>query len=262
MISFAVFTSVTGTADDIVDRHMLTNADRGSYLLAGVLQAVGLALMLFPLRYLYRVVKYRRDELPRGVWPLALYAPLALGIVAVAGALHQLDVVERIANAPALPPEQAIERAQDEEASGFAIAIAIGGSVAALSLAAVLILVNQHGRRAGLLSNFIGIIGIIVGAFFVIGPLVGSVLGPLPIVQWFWLGALALLFLRRWPGGMPPAWESGEAEPWPTAQEIREQRQAEAEEAPDEPEEEEEEPAAAGAPAHPRSKKRKRKRKR
>jgi hypothetical protein len=196
----------------------------------------------------------------------------------MAGALHQLDVVERIANAPALPPEQAIERAREEEAAGFAIAIVVAGSVAALSLAAVLILLNQHGRKAGVVSNFIGIIGIIVGAFFVIGPLVGSILGPLPVVQWFWLGALALLFLRSWPGGMPPAWESGEAEPWPTAQEIREQRQAEAEaqgkgggrgrrrpepeEEPEEDDDDVEEPAATSAPAHPRSKKRKRKRKR
>lgn len=245
-----------------------------------MLQAVGVVLMLFVLRFLYKVVKYRREELPRGIWPLATAGPLLLGAIAVAGALHQLDVVERIADAPALPPEQAIDRAQDEQAESPAVVLAIIGSIGALSLAAVLILLNQNARRAGVLSNFIGIIGIIVGAFFVIGPLVGSVLGPLPIVQWFWLGSLAALFLGYWPGGRPPAWETGEEEPWPSAQEIREQRAADAEargvgpgrgrrravEAEDEDVEDEDVEAAdngqPAASAHPRSKKRKRKRKR
>jgi hypothetical protein len=40
------------------------------------------------------------------------------------------------------------------------------------------------------------------------------------------MGALAYLFSGRWPGGEPPAWKSGKAEPWPSAQEIREQRLA------------------------------------
>ena len=41
------------------------------------------------------------------------------------------------------------------------------------------------------------------------------------IVQAFWLGALGALFLGRWPGGRGPAWETGEAEPWPTAAAAR-----------------------------------------
>ena len=228
------------------------------------------------MRYLYRVVKYRREELPRGVLPLATYAPLGLAALALAGTFQQLAVVERVTKKLPLPPDVAITLAEDEQAKGAAVAIGIGGSIAALSIAAVFILLSQNARRAGILSNFIGIIGIIVGVFLVLGPLLGSVLGPIPIVQWFWLGALALLFLGIWPGGRPPAWESGEAEPWPSAQEVREQRaeaagdrRAERRAARDERDEEPDvdldedgldgEPAA---PAHPRSKKRKRKRRR
>ena len=36
--------------------------------------------------------------------------------------------------------------------------------------------------------------------------------GPL-IVQLFWLVAIGVLFLGRWPGGRGPAWETGEADP-------------------------------------------------
>jgi hypothetical protein len=62
-----------------------------------------------------------------------------------------------------------------------------------------------------------GVLGIIVGILFVIP--IGS---PVPVVQAFWLVALALLFSGRWPSGVPPAWASGQAEPWPSPQQLRE----------------------------------------
>jgi uncharacterized membrane protein HdeD (DUF308 family) len=277
LLSIAAFAvssaTVGGSFEDEVERDVAIQADRGGYLAAGILQALGVALLFLVLRYLYRVVKYRRDELPRGVWPLATYAPLALGVFAIVGTFQRLSAVERVTEKLPLPPEVAIELSRDEQASGGAIITGIGGSIAALSIAAAFILLSQNARKSGILSNFIGIIGIIVGVFLVLGPLLGSVLGPIPIVQWFWLSALAALFLGRWPGGRPPAWETGEAEPWPSAQEVREQRGAAAEErrdrkaearaaraVEDEPDDElDSEPAA---PAHPRSKKRKRKRRR
>lgn len=270
-----------GSFDDEVERDVAIQADRGGYLAAGLLQALGVAVLVVVLRYLYRVIKYRREQLPRGVLPLATFAPPALGLLALAGTFQRLDAVERVTAKLPLPPDVAIELSKDEQATGGAVIVGILGSIAALSIAAAFILLSQNARKAGVLSNFIGIIGIIVGVFLVLGPLLGSVLGPIPIVQWFWLGALAALFLGYWPGGRPPAWETGEEEPWPSAQEIREQRAAEAEEGgggrprrerrparepepeeepePDEDAELDDEPAA---PAHPRSKKRKRKRRR
>ena len=53
------------------------------------------------------------------------------------------------------------------------------------------------------------------------------ILSPLPIVQTFWLGALAVLLAKRWPNGVPPAWTTGEATPWPAQSEAREKRRAE-----------------------------------
>ncbi|HEX8744916.1 MAG TPA: hypothetical protein VF712_17460 [Thermoleophilaceae bacterium] len=270
--AFAVSSAaIGGSFDDEVERDVAIQAERGAYLAAGILQALGVAVLFVVLRYLYRVTKYRREELPGSVWPLATAAPLALGVFAIVGTFQRLGAVERVTEKLPLPPEVAIELSRDEQATGGAVITGIGGSIAALSIAAAFILLSQNARKAGLLSNFIGIIGIIVGAFLVLGPLLGSVLGPIPIVQWFWLSALALLFLGRWPGGRPPAWETGEEEPWPTAQEIRQQREAEGggrARRKQEPEEEyedlDEEPddAEPATPAHPRSKKRKRKRKR
>jgi hypothetical protein len=63
-----------------------------------------------------------------------------------------------------------------------------------------------------------GILGCIIGALVIIP------LGPLPVVQSFWLLALGALLLGRWPAGMPPAWRTGAAEPWPSQSEVAQQR--------------------------------------
>jgi uncharacterized membrane protein HdeD (DUF308 family) len=259
--------------DDIVESFLEISDNRGRYIARGALEGLAVAMLAPVLRYLYRVVKYRREALPRAIWPLATVGPIALGLLAFAGTLHQLDMIDTVVAELPLAPVDAEELFEDEQRKGLSVTIAILGSVAALTIAAVFILISQNARKAGVLTNFIGIIGIIVGAFLVIGPLAGSFLGPIPIVQWFFLISLALLFLGRWPGGRPPAWETGEEEPWPSAQELREEREAAAMERDErrrggrDPEREDEgepdeEPAEPAAPAHPRSKKRKKKRKR
>ena len=86
---------------------------------------------------------------------------------------------------------------------------------------------------------------------------------PLPIVQAFWLVALGLMLLGVGRAPLPPAWRTGQAEPWPSAQEGAARRRA-AEERKQgiepEPEPEPDADARARARPHPSSKKRKRKR--
>jgi hypothetical protein len=104
--------------------------------------------------------------------------------------------------------------------------------------------------RIGLVTRFMGVLGIITGALLVF-PL-GS---PLPIVQCFWLFMLGVLFLGRWPGGTPPAWRSGEAMPWPTGAQSRRRRAQDADE-----DEDEADPGADGLPPRAGSARKKRKR--
>jgi hypothetical protein len=132
-----------------------------------------------------------------------------------------------------------------------------------LSLGFAFVIISLNAMRVGLLTRFMGVLGIIVGVLFVIP------LGTLQVVQPFWLLTLTALFLGRWPNGVPPAWKTGKAEPWPTQQEVREEREKvkaaqlkAAGKSPPEPEPEPAAAAAAASPAHPTSKKRKRKRKR
>ena len=86
-----------------------------------------------------------------------------------------------------------------------------------MATAFLFVMLPLRARRAGLLSQFMGILGVIAGALMVLRlmPLVPE------ITQAFWLGAIGALYLGNWPGGRGPAWESGEPDPWPSAAQRR-----------------------------------------
>ncbi|MGO9889847.1 MAG: hypothetical protein ACLP0L_18330, partial [Solirubrobacteraceae bacterium] len=63
-----------------------------------------------------------------------------------------------------------------------------------------LVLVSMTAMRVGLLTRFLGYLGIIAGILTII-PVV-----PIPIIEAYWLLALAYLISGRWPSGVPPAW--------------------------------------------------------
>jgi hypothetical protein len=114
-----------------------------------------------------------------------------------------------------------------------------------------------NAMRVGLLTRFMGVLGIICGALIVL-----PILSPLPIVQTFWLGAMALLLTGRWPNGVPPAWRTGQVEAWPSQQAIRDARRAETERRRGGAPEPEPERQSDGTPSRPHSTSKKKKRKR
>lgn len=91
-----------------------------------------------------------------------------------------------------------------------------------LLLAVGVVLVALSAMRVGLVPRIVGYSGVLSGALFIIGVPVLT-----PIIQGFWLAATAVLLARRWPSGDPPAWDSGEAVPWPpTARQQAQQDRA------------------------------------
>jgi hypothetical protein len=178
-----------------------------------VFNSIGTLLLIAVLLYLYRVTKFRRPELPFAVAPLAVLGP---ALVAAAGILVQLDFND-IANEFVSSGSPKESRAEDLIANRSALAQSVGLS-GALALAFSTILLSQSAMRAGLLSRFLGILGIVVGAIYVLGTLFP--LGT-DLVQLFWLLALGLIFMGKWPGGRGPAWETGEAIEWPSTAQRR-----------------------------------------
>ena len=79
-----------------------------------------------------------------------------------------------------------------------------------------------NAMRVGLLTRFMGVLGVIVGVAVAADP-AHRPAGHHPRVL---AGRLGVLFLGRWPTASPRRGPPGEAEPWPTQQQLREQRDA------------------------------------
>ena len=197
------------------------------------------------LYYLYRAAVARRPEGGLNIlWPVALLAAVLLSVAAVTGYLDATSTAKDFVDGA-----QTKARADDlaGELSGTVTkALGLGGG---LCLGLTYLLLSLNAMRAGLLSRFMGILGIIAGILVVIPILPGA------FIQLFWIVALGMLFLGRWPNGRGPAWDVVEPVPWPTAADQQAARQAaEADEPePDEPEAEGDEPRQ-----RPASRKRKR----
>ena len=69
--------------------------------------------------------------------------------------------------------------------------------------------------RVGLVTKTVGYVGIVFGALFLfpLGVLV-------PLVQGYWLAALAVTLAARWPRGDLPAWQQGVAVAWPSSKRV------------------------------------------
>jgi hypothetical protein len=94
--------------------------------------------------------------------------------------------------------------------------------VSALALGFGIAIIALNAMRVGLLTRFMGVLGVIVGV--AVAPILP--IDQQGIIRVFWLAALGMLFLGRLPSGTPKAWVTGQAEPWPSQQQLREQRAA------------------------------------
>jgi hypothetical protein len=84
-----------------------------------------------------------------------------------------------------------------------------------------MIVVSLGAIRVGLLTRWMGVIGIFSGILILL-PIGGATLEIIPA---FWMLGMGILYLGRWPNGDPPAWAAGEARPWPTQAERRAERE-------------------------------------
>ena len=205
-------------------------------LLSSFLTALGYLALGWALTYLAVAVRNRRPEFPK----VLVYLPI---VVAVLQALSTLMATIATGRAVSdfLAGPKTVDAAHDIFTGGLTVFAQVLGVPGALGLALVFVFISLNAMRVGLLTRFMGVIGIISGVLLVI-PLGG----PLPIVQSFWLVMLAVLFMDRSPGGTPPAWKTGRAEPWPSSADVRAERQRAAAGQRGEPVEPEREPVGAG----------------
>ncbi|MEA2482014.1 MAG: hypothetical protein QOJ07_3936 [Thermoleophilaceae bacterium] len=277
-----------GAAPHTVGKTLMQVHDRQADLyVPAILQALGYLLLPIPLIYLYRATKARRDQLMQAARWVAIGGPI---LTAVAFVAHQIAVGSAASDfakspgtldlhasalglggaaGPVLSSEVHANKLITDAANTPVLAsLQYAGG---LALAFAFVLISLNAMRAGLLSRFMGIMGIIVAVLTIV-----PALGPLtPVISVFWVGALGVLLLDRWPGGRGPAWEAVEERPWPGGAERRQAMLREkgllddepANEADDDDYEDDDEPgvivsSSNGQQTHSRSKKRKRKRRR
>jgi len=184
--------------------------------LSAACSVLGLIAITVTLDFLLRATRARRPELPWQLRPLLWAGGAGLAILLIV-----LQVVTSVKlNHFVDHGSQTYEEARKVNDQGAAAYV---GILAQFAFAGAFVAIAVSAMRVGLLTRFLGYLGVISAVLFVI-PLV-----PVPIVQAYWFGALAMLFAGRSPSGTPPAWQSGEAIPWPSPAEMREQRVRDAE---------------------------------
>lgn len=239
--------SVSGSGEAEILRSV--DAHGGSVTLSSLLQAVGFALLAVPLVYLFRAVRARSERVLPQLIVLVAVAPLLVAVSTVLLGQARQEAAEQFVAGeakPTLSPKEAHEecaseqkdegkkafaeefepaqgetplaacekeKREDDEASNAvsdaslapaATIFALGGG---LLLAIGLFYTCLWAMRTGLLTRFWGSLGMALGIALLIGFL---------ILALVWFAYLGLLFLGKLPGGRPPAWEAGEAVPWPT----------------------------------------------
>ncbi len=231
-----------GEADSLRSLH-----DHASTVtLVSVIQALGFLLLAMPLLYLFRAVRERSPRLRAQFLPLVMLAPIALSVAAVLNGVSANEAATAFVEGKgtsSLTQAEATKECraeQSDDASAFrddfgkgsgalsdcattkieddkaedaikgtsirkvAEGIQFGGL---LALAFALIYSCLNGMRVGLLTRFWGALGIAIGAASIFG------LFQLGIIWFIYFGLLVAGWL---PGGRPPAWEAGEAVPWPS----------------------------------------------
>jgi hypothetical protein len=199
--------------------------DKPSAMLASqillALSALGLIGVFY---FLFRATVHRIPQFPRWVLYLVLVGPVFYAASLVIGGIDRIDVAHtfvdktsHIKHCPAVAGQAGDDCASEllkHDVNPLAVGLGFAGQ---LATAFGFVMLPLRARRAGLMSQFMAILGAVVGGLMILRlmPLIPE------IVQAFWLGAVGALFLGRWPGGRGPAWETGQADPWPTNAERR-----------------------------------------
>jgi hypothetical protein len=200
------------------ESELLRNVDahRSAQLISSILQAIGIGLLAAPLYYLFRAANARSERMRGSIVGLVIVAPLFLAVLAILSGVSSLhaasdfvsnEVPRLTAKGIALGSDRADEAASEtiKEAPLRSLA-AVFGIAGQLGFLVAMVYSCLHAMRVGLLTRFWGSLGMALGA-------VSFLFFQFTLLWFIYFG---LLLAGLVPGGKPPAWLSGEAEPWPT----------------------------------------------
>ena len=202
------------TADTYADYH----EESSTLYLSAILRLLSMFALAGAVLYLFRAAQARSDRVRGNLVGIVVIGPILFGISNV----MQTALIDGVA--PDLAAAGGTECAatefesetdqddcvtnlvQDQGLFGLSIGLGIAGTIAFI---ASVLYTSLQAMRTGLLTRFWGSLGMAIPiAVVFLGPMGGALL-----ILWTFM--LGLAFLNRWPGGRPPAWDAGEAIPWP-----------------------------------------------
>jgi hypothetical protein len=183
-------------------------------VIANVVQAVAWAGIAVSLKFLFDAVRARKPGVNPAFGWIVIFGAVVISVSGVASAI----VVAIKAHQFVTTGSQTYQEANHLTSGPLLATLSYANLVGLLAAAVGFVLVAMNGMRVGLLTRFMGYVGIFAGI------LILFVITPVPVVEAYWLVALGYMISGRWPSGMPPAWMSGQAQPWPSSQATREQR--------------------------------------
>ena len=214
----ASFIVASGVGGGDGESELLRNVDQhsGTQILSSVIQAIGVALLAIPLYVLFTAARLRTNRMRSQLVGVVVAGPLFLGVAAILVGLANVDAADQFVSndIPQLEKEgvgldsdkaddRASDTASDASLRSLAVGFGLGGQI---GIAVGMFYTALWGMRVGLLTRFWGSLGMALGA-------VNFLFFQFTILWFIYLGLLLLGWI---PKGRPPAWQSGEAEPWPT----------------------------------------------
>ncbi len=215
LAAIIVASQAVGSSDG--DAELLLNVDRhrSAQMISSILQAIGVGLLAAPLYYLFRAARERSGAMRGQLVGVVVAAPLFLAVLAILSGVSTLgaasdfvdnDMPRLIAKGVGLSSERANDVAGDAITGAplrpLAAGFGLGGQ---LGFVVAMFYTCLNAMRVGLLPRFWGSLGMALGA-------VSFIFFQFALLWFVYLG---ILLIGRVPGGRPPAWETGEARPWP-----------------------------------------------
>ncbi len=180
----------------------------------GALAAIGFGALTLVLLVLVDATRFRRPQSFRAARSLVLFGGSGAALVSVARQV--IGAVQT--HAFAVSSDHSIHAAEQALTTGSANVLAdYVGLLATFALTVGMIATMINALRVGLLVRWMAFLGMFA-AILIAFPFGGE---ELEIVQAFWMVMIGVMFSDRWPKGLPPAWPTGEAQPWPSQGELR-----------------------------------------
>ncbi|MCB0875695.1 MAG: hypothetical protein KDB46_05795 [Solirubrobacterales bacterium] len=180
---------------------------KGDLLVQVLLQAGAVLLFVPALMSLFRSIRARTDAVRPGLIGIVIASPVLLALSLVVTYFAFKTAADAFLDPSADYDPNSNSDAEDVFYDQFPTQLRTGlGLAGSLGLAFSTVYMALYAMRTGLMTRFWGTLAMALG--------VGTLLfGSLMLVAY--MIVIALLVAAWWPGTRPPAWDAGEAMPWP-----------------------------------------------